>query len=245
MQNTDLLTVIFIVGLILLGAIGSLTKYSGKQRRRNPSSYKPRYGSYEDRLTGFPYELQQHFLTPAELRFYGVLRRVVGNRAAICPKVRIGDVFWVNVQDKRTLIGYSNKVNRKHVDFLICDFDTMRPLMGIELDDSSHQREDRQERDAFVDGVFNAAKVPLLHIPVQHTYSATELNAQLSPYLEISAPAPTPQTTAPKSSKPVCPQCGGAMTLRTAQSGPKAGQQFWGCVNYPTCRGVLRVQTTS
>lgn len=31
------------------------------------------------------------------------------------------------------------------------------------------------------------------------------------------------------------------MTLRTASKGPNAGNQFWGCRNYPNCRGVVNV----
>jgi four helix bundle protein len=40
---------------------------------------------------------------------------------------------------------------------------------------------------------------------------------------------------------PQCPQCGKAMVLRTAKTGKKAGQQFWGCSGYPDCKGVVRV----
>jgi len=38
----------------------------------------------------------------------------------------------------------------------------MRPRVGIELDDSSHAREERQARDAFVQRVFQASGLPLL-----------------------------------------------------------------------------------
>lgn len=33
-----------------------------------------------------------------------------------------------------------------------------------------------------------------------------------------------------------CPRCGSALVVRTIKSGPKAGQQFWGCSTYPKCR---------
>jgi restriction system protein len=38
---------------------------------------------------------------------------------------------------------------------------------------------------------------------------------------------------------PRCPLCGQLMALRTAKTGPKAGRQFWGCTDYPECRGVV------
>jgi len=37
---------------------------------------------------------------------------------------------------------------------------------------------------------------------------------------------------------PACPQCGGALALRTAKTGKNAGQQFWGCASYPDCKGT-------
>lgn len=37
---------------------------------------------------------------------------------------------------------------------------------------------------------------------------------------------------------PSCPKCGNAMVRRTAKSGANAGNSFWGCSQYPGCRGV-------
>ena len=33
-----------------------------------------------------------------------------------------------------------------------------------------------------------------------------------------------------------CPKCAGALVQRTAKSGQKAGESFWGCANFPRCR---------
>lgn len=38
---------------------------------------------------------------------------------------------------------------------------------------------------------------------------------------------------------PGCPACGKAMVLRTARSGKNAGRQFWGCSDYPDCKGMV------
>nr|WP_311737045.1 topoisomerase DNA-binding C4 zinc finger domain-containing protein [Variovorax guangxiensis] len=35
-----------------------------------------------------------------------------------------------------------------------------------------------------------------------------------------------------------CPACGSGMVKRTAKKGANAGGQFWGCLQYPSCRGV-------
>ncbi len=52
---------------------------------------------------------------------------------------------------------------------------------------------------------------------------------------------PTNQTDHSKAKPPPCPQCGGLMSLRTAKTGTNAGQNFWGCTNYPNCKGTVKI----
>jgi restriction system protein len=40
------------------------------------------------------------------------------------------------------------------------------------------------------------------------------------------------------SAAPSCPRCAQAMVRRTAKKGANAGQQFWGCSDYPRYRGI-------
>lgn len=37
---------------------------------------------------------------------------------------------------------------------------------------------------------------------------------------------------------PACPHCRKTMVVRVARSGANAGGNFWGCVDYPKCRGI-------
>ncbi len=110
-----------IIVLFVLIILAGMIFRSGKRHSRRNYSYRrkqpKKFQRYEDQLNDFPYHLQRDFLTHAELDFLQSLRRVVGNRAAICPKVRLGDLFWVKLEDKSQAVGYDNKINRKHVDF--------------------------------------------------------------------------------------------------------------------------------
>lgn len=40
------------------------------------------------------------------------------------------------------------------------------------------------------------------------------------------------------SEPPSCPLCGASMMLRTARKGQNAGGKFWGCTQFPDCRGT-------
>jgi restriction system protein len=40
---------------------------------------------------------------------------------------------------------------------------------------------------------------------------------------------------------PNCPRCSSPMVKRTAKRGDNAGSEFWGCSQYPSCRGTIRI----
>lgn len=192
-----------------------------------------------------PYRLRDDFLSPAEFSFYKVLTSTLGSRFVVQSKVRLADIFFVARPNEN--VAYFNKIAQRHLDFLVCDTATMKPLLGIELDDASHRRDSRQERDEFVERVFQAAKLPLLRFPVQREYNAREIATQIAPFLkntaaspDVSEPAST--TAAPSDNVvPLCPKCGIPMVLRTVTQGEHKGKQFYGCTNYPRCREVKPV----
>jgi len=62
---------------------------------------------------------------------------------------------------------------------------------------------------------------------------------QLTKLVRDVQSAPPPVTDAePSLLPPPCPTCGEPLVLRTAKRGKHAGQDFWGCSQYPNCRGT-------
>jgi hypothetical protein len=188
----------------------------------------------------YPYHLVDEFISPAELNFFFNLKAVAGDSAHIFSKVKLSDLFYAKTGDYGKNRSYTNRIDRKHVDFLVCDSKTLKPILGIELDDKSHQRADRQERDDFVNHVFAAAKLPLIHVPVQHQYSQSELRNKFAAYVSGKQVQVEEPMQAPESS-PRCPKCGSEMVLRTAKRGDNQGGKFWGCSKYPGCWGILNL----
>ncbi len=123
-----------------------------------------------------PYRRRERLVTKAELRFYRSLRKAVLDDWEIFAMVRIADLLRVepNARNRRSWVG---QILAKHVDFVLCRPDSLEPVLCIELDDSSHQRADRQKRDEFVDGAFESAGLPLLRVPVQSNYDSRELRS--------------------------------------------------------------------
>jgi very-short-patch-repair endonuclease len=195
-----------------------------------------RLGGQTNPTQQLPYRLRDDFLSPAELSFYRVLQLAVRDRATIVTKVNLADIFFVARPNENQL--YRNKIDRKHVDFLLCDLATMKPRCGIELDDSSHARRDRQERDEFVDQVFHVAGLPLLRFPARASYDPKAIASELAKFLDATQIELPAAISIPSSGLPICPKCNLPMVERVASKGPNKGKQFWGCQNYPRCREV-------
>jgi uncharacterized protein DUF2726/topoisomerase-like DNA binding C4 zinc finger protein len=186
-----------------------------------------------------PYRIRDDFLSPAESSFYNVLSMAIAGQATICPKVNLIDVFFVARPNMNQ--SYRNRIDRKHLDFLVCKPKTMQPILGIELDDTSHNRPKGKQRDNFVDRVFQTAGLPLLHVPVKPSYSTSELSAKLAHYLNqpLEAKGSTGSTS---TVAPLCPKCGTPMVVRTSTRGERQGTQSYGCRNYPHCHEMLAIE---
>jgi hypothetical protein len=123
----------------------------------------------------YPYLLQDSILTKNELAFYHSLNRIVGNKFIILSKVRLSDIFIT--QQGKGYYAALNRINPRHVDFLLVDLNTFKPILGTELDDKSHNRPDRQERDDFVNGLYDAMNLPLLRMQAKHGYDVNEIKS--------------------------------------------------------------------
>lgn len=121
-----------------------------------------------------PYERRGRLITKAELRFFRALEICVQDRWRIFAMVRIADILQVsgNVKARQS---WQNKINCKHIDFVLCEVEDLNVVLAIELDDSSHNRADRQERDRFVNEAFLSAGLPLIRVPLQSSYDIKTL----------------------------------------------------------------------
>lgn len=114
------------------------------------------------------YESCGALLTPAEAAFYPVLAEAARAGPEACLvmcKVRLSDLVrprkGLGRSPRQTL---RNKADRKHVDFVVVRASDFGVVAAVELDDSSHQRKDRKERDGFVDGALEAAGVRVVRV---------------------------------------------------------------------------------
>jgi hypothetical protein len=134
----------------------------------------------------FPYR-RKSLLSAAELAFYNVLKAAVGDRFVILLKVGVRDL--VEITHREVNQAAFNRVTAKHVDFVLCDQITLHPVVAIELDDSSHYRRERADRDAFINELFRVIGVALIRHRVQMAYDPDAIERWVDSALARLRPA--------------------------------------------------------
>jgi hypothetical protein len=161
----NLLVIVVILVAVIVIALAAL---KAKSTRQDPTA-KPDV-----------YYLRKSLFSPAERSFFGVLEALDYEGVTLASKVRLADVFGIKKGlgrgDRQRAL---NRISAKHVDFLLVQSTDGRPLLGIELDDSSHEEEGRVARDSFVDSVFSSAGLPILHVVAKAAYDPKEIHRQI------------------------------------------------------------------
>ncbi len=122
-------------------------------------------------------------MTPAEAAFFRVLKAAVPE-APIFPKVRVADV----IQARERYSGAFLKISQKHFDWVLCHPTTFEPILAIELDDSSHQWDKRQQKaDAAKNQAAAEAGLRLVRIPWARAYDEDALRDRIA--AEVNAAA--------------------------------------------------------
>lgn len=102
-------------------------------------------------------------VTQPEGRLYHALLLAVDGHYTVMAKVRLWDFVWlVNEPPERKQ--HLSRLSCRHVDFLLCDPQKLKPLLVIELDDYSHKKPEAIAADRYKNELFQAAGLPILRL---------------------------------------------------------------------------------
>lgn len=119
--------------------------------------------------------LRYRLMTELELAFFQQLKRITDNyNLYIFPKVKISDLIYTKYKSQL------GKINSKHIDFVICDKQS-HPILFIELDDSTHNTKDAQERDRKKDIIFKSVNSEIFRVTPEN---ADKKIYEIDKYLE-------------------------------------------------------------
>lgn len=124
--------------------------------------YVPPQHTNQNYNQNYPYQATS-LLTEREYGFFRVLKVIANrNNMDVLIKVRLADLVKVSESvPTNEFYKYFNKISSKHIDFLLID--GIKVVTLIELDDNTHNRKDRIERDNFVNETVTKCGYRIIH----------------------------------------------------------------------------------
>lgn len=131
---------------------------------------------------GYKYKRKDFFMSRAEHECYDALIVAVGDKYYVFPQVHLPTLIDNKVVGQNWKGAFSH-ISQKSVDFVLCDKLYISPKLAIELDDKTHERQDRIDRDGIVERIFKEAGLPLLRLENRGRFNPTELLEKINTVL--------------------------------------------------------------
>jgi hypothetical protein len=206
----------------------------------------------------FPYQCRERLMTEAEGSFYQVLELALpADLFRLFGKVRVEDLISVRPGlDRHAWQSFRNRIKSRHIDIVVVERKTFKPVWAIELDDKSHDSAKRKERDSFLDNAFEAAGLPLVRFKAKRSYTFADLQSALGldqtnfsthktiiEREESMGPVVDPISASRVEGTPerFCPRCYAPMIRKRVRSGKHAGTEVMACSRYPKCRKLFPI----
>lgn len=111
----------------------------------------------------YEFTRRDYIMTRVEGELFRRLENMAGDRYYIFPQVHLSSLLdhKVNGQNWK---GALSTIQRKSVDFALVDRVSLRTVYVVELDDTSHDQPDRQQRDGLVEKLLLGADIPLVRL---------------------------------------------------------------------------------
>jgi len=130
----------------------------------------------EEKVSKSPYNYKKKdfLMSRAEHEFFDILVEVVGNQYHVFPQIHLSTILDNKVVGQNWR-GAFRHIDEKSVDFVICDKAYIKPILAIELDDRTHEREDRKGRDGEVERILNESGLALLRFGNNGSFNKEEI----------------------------------------------------------------------
>ncbi len=154
----------------------------------------------------FPYKKKPSLFTDTEREFLKLLQTAVGQKYTIICRVRLSDIISVKSgTEKKASASAAQRATGKQLDFVLCDKETMAPVVAVDLVHKNAKGGYKAQKDWFVTGALDAASIPHLRIKVRSGYQPQAIReciaAKLAPIQYKEPKAPIVKGTVPNTGR--------------------------------------------
>ena len=168
--------------IIILAIIIIIILIKKENKKNNNITKYNNTNNYDKKTTTYKqyYKPKIYITTLNEMKFYTILLEI----AKELDYIVFSQVSLYNIVSMKDNLDYSthtkyfNKIASKSIDFVLVD-KKCRIKLCIELDDNSHKRKKRIERDNFINDLFKELEIDLLRYPVYNVYYKDTLKRKI------------------------------------------------------------------
>ena len=111
----------------------------------------------------YRYYAKPYVMTSRENECFKILNEIFSSKWFVVPQVHLSALLDYKVKGQNWNAAFRH-INGKSVDFVLIGKESYKVICVIELDDSTHSKPDRIERDAEIERMFKEARIPLARI---------------------------------------------------------------------------------
>jgi hypothetical protein len=111
----------------------------------------------------YKYYAKSYVMTSRENDCFKILNEIFSSKWFVVPQVHLSALLDYRVKGQNWNAAFRH-INGKSVDFVLIGKESYKVICVIELDDSTHSKPDRIERDVEIERMFKEAGIPLARI---------------------------------------------------------------------------------
>lgn len=147
------------IAIIMFIGIAYIFKGIGKIKQTEDSNEN----NSQIKKSQYRYYAKSYVMTSRENDCFKILNEIFSSKWFVVPQVHLSALLDYRVKGQNWNAAFRH-INGKSVDFVLIGKESYKVVCAIELDDSTHSKPDRKERDIEIERMFKGARIPLARI---------------------------------------------------------------------------------
>ncbi|MBF1038204.1 MAG: DUF2726 domain-containing protein [Candidatus Nanosynbacter sp.] len=168
------------IAMIVLIGIVYIFKGVGKIKQAEDSNEN----NNQIKKSQYKYYAKSYVMTSRENECFKILNEVFSSKWFVIPQVHLSALLDYRVKGQNWNAAFRH-INGKSVDFVLIGKESFKVICAIELDDSTHNKPERKERDVEIERIFNQARIPLARISKFESMTKPELAKAITDVINV------------------------------------------------------------
>lgn len=168
------------ISMIILIGMVYIFKGIGKIKQAEDSNEN----NSQIKKSQYKYYAKSYVMTSRENECFKILNEIFSSKWFVVPQVHLSALLDYRVKGQNWNAAFRH-INGKSVDFVLIGKESYKVICAIELDDSTHNKPERKERDVEIERIFNQARIPLARISKFESMTKPELAKVITDVINI------------------------------------------------------------